>query len=73
MKPIKLIDRTKQLSRNEKIIAGVIIFFGLLILFNELGRRYEYNSEADAQQREYCRTLLKMSSELYMANKECNK
>lgn len=73
MKPIKLIDRAKKLSRNEKIVAGVIIFFGLLILFNELGRRYEYNREADAQQREYCRTLLKMSSELYMANEECNK
>lgn len=65
-KPFKFFDRTKQLSRNEKIVAGVIIFFGLIFLYNE----WEWR---DRQNREYCNSLFKISPERYMADKDCNK
>ena len=72
-KPFKFLDRTKKLSRNEKIVAGVIIFFGLIFLYSEWEWRDRQDREIADQQREYCRSLYKISSELYMSNKDCNK
>lgn len=72
-KPFKFLDRTKKLSRNEKIVAGVIIFFGLIFLYSEWEWRDRQDRESADRQREYCSSLMKISMDVYLADKDCNK
>ena len=57
IKPFKFIDRTKKLSRNNKIAAGLFIFFGLLFLYNEWEWRDRQDREGREQTREMCRKI----------------
>ena len=72
-KPFKFIDRTKKLSRNNKIAAGLFIFFGLLFLYNEWEWRDRQDREIESQRTEYCMKLRAISEEFYLADKGCNK
>ena len=54
-------DRTKKLSRNNKIAAGLFIFFGLLFLYNEWEWRDRQDRELkeiiekrEAETKKYC-------------------
>ena len=73
VKPFKFIDRTKQLSNTEKIIAGFIIFFGLLFLYSEWEWRDRQDREAEFQRTDYCMKLRAISEEIYLGDKVCNK
>lgn len=65
MKPtnnrFNFVDRTKKLSRNEKIVAAIIIIAGGLFLYNEWSWRAEQDRDLkestekqEAETREYC-------------------